>query len=221
MAVATLLVLPVLHAAEFVAPEQIDLEAALPPPPAADSLTTRSELDVIAQLERDRTTTQTESARNPPTGDVFAFAAPVLGPWFTSARLPKLAALFARIDDDGRAITTAAKSVYPERRRPYLVDPRIISPTSRPGGSTYPSGAGYNTAVWASVLTAIFPDQAAALRARAQAACWTRVLAGVHYPTDNTGGQILGDAVAAKLLQSPAFRAVLPEIRAELAGISR
>lgn len=206
-----------LRAAHFLAPDQIDLRAALPAPPSRDSLTTRAELDVVAQLERDRTPAQTEFARNPPTGDVFAFAAAVLGPWFTAANLPKTAALFSRIDEDGRAITTAAKTVHPERPRPFLADARIVAPTSRPGGSSYPSGAGYNTAVWTAVLIAIFPEHAAGLQTRAEVACWSRIVAGVHYPTDNTGGRMLGEAVARKILALPDAQAALAEVRAEIA----
>lgn len=164
------------HAANFMAPDQIDLDSVLPPHPADDSLATRAELEVVLQMVRDRTPEQTEFARNPPTSDVFAFAAPVLGDWFTPENLLKTAALFAKIDDDSRPIATAAKSIYPLRQRPFLVDDRIANPTSRPGGSTYPSGAGYNTAVWSSVLSTIFPEQAEALRTRAQFACWTRVI---------------------------------------------
>lgn len=206
----------VLRAATFVASEQIDFKAVMPAPPAADSPTTRAELDVLAQLERERTPAQAELARNPPTSDVFAFAAAVLGPWFTRENLPKTAALFAQLDDDGRAIASAAKAVYPERRRPYMVDARIAAPTSRPGGSTYPSGAGYNTAVWTSILVTLFPSQAEALHARAQLACWSRLLAGVHYPTDNIAGQFLGTAVARTFLALPTGQAALAEVRREI-----
>lgn len=218
---AVLVTLSAARAAHFVAAEQIDMKATLPAPPAADSLVTLAELDVIVQMEEDRTPAQTDLARNPPTGNVFVFAAGVLGPWFTPENLPKTAALFSRIDQDGQPITAAAKSTYPERLRPYLVDARVTMPTSRPGGSTYPSGAGYNTAVWASVLEVILPEYADALRARARFACWTRVIAGVHYPTDNTGGRILGDAVAQKLLALPAAQAALAEIRVEIESVRR
>jgi len=204
-------------AANFVAPEQIDFKATLPAPAAEDSLLTRAELDVVAQLQRDRTAAQTELARNPPTGDVFAFAGAVLGAWFTKENLPQTAALFARIDDDGRAIATAAKAAHPERRRPFLVDPRISEPTSRPGGSSYPSGAGYNTAVWTAVLATLLPEHADALRARARFACWTRLMAGVHYPTDNAGGQAVGAAAAKIILARSEVQAALAGIRAEIA----
>lgn len=205
------------HAANFLAPDQIDLRAALPPPPAADSTTTRAELETLVQLERSRTPAQTEFARNPPTGDVFAFAGEVLGPWFAKEKLPATAALFARIDDDGRALASAAKAVYAERPRPWLADARLVAPTSRPGGSTYPSGAGYNTGVWVGLLATLFPDQAEALRERARLVCWSRILAGVHYPTDNVAGLLLGDAVAKKLLALPDFQAGFAAVRAELA----
>lgn len=210
-----------LHAANFVAPADLDFKALLPAPPAADSLTTRAELETLVQLQHDRTPAQTELARNPPTGDVFAFATAVLGPWFTKENLPQTAALFARIDDDGRAIATAAKSIHPERRRPFLVDPRISDPTSRPGGSTYPSGAGYHTAVWTAILVTLFSEQAEALRTRARLACWSRVVAGVHYPTDNAAGQFLGEAVARKFLALPAGKSALAEIRTELARVRK
>lgn len=203
-------------AAHFQPFDQVQIRRMLPAPPAADSLATRAELETVAQLEKERTAEQTEWARNPPTSDIFAYAGAVLGPWFTSTNLPVTAAFFAKIDQDGGALLTAAKGVYPVRERPFLVDPKISMPTSRPGGSTYPSGAGYNTAVWASFLTVIFPEHADALRERARFACWTRVLAGVHYPTDNTGARILGDGVAQLLLADSEVQTAVAAVRAEL-----
>ncbi len=208
-------------AAHFPSLGQIPVRSVLPAPPSADSLATQAELEIVIQLERERTPQQTEWARNPPTGDVFAYARSILGPWFTAANLPATAAFFAKIDEDGGAILTNAKSIYPVRERPFIVEPRIAMPTSRPGGSTYPSGAGYNTAVWASLLTTIFPEHADAFRERARFACWTRVLAGVHYPTDNTGGRILGDAVAKFLLVQTDVQAAIAAVREELQGAAR
>jgi len=41
-------------------------------------------------------------------------------------------------------------------------------------------------------------------------------MAGVHYPTDNTGGRILGDAVAEELLTLMNFRVALAAAGAEI-----
>ena len=47
---------------------------------------------------------------------------------------------------------------------------------------------------------------------------WHRVLAGVHFPSDIQAGRVLGMAIAARMINSPAFQADLAAVKAELAA---
>jgi acid phosphatase (class A) len=69
------------------------------------------------------------------------------------------------------------------------------------------------------VLAEIFPDKRDALLDRAHRAAWGRVLAGVHFPTDLIGGELMAEAIVAKLKESEAFRAAVEKCRTEAAGV--
>ena len=186
----------------YVSIGNIDVTSLIPPPPAPDSLATHAELDVVFQMETDRSPSEIEMGKSPPNSDIFEFARPVMGSWFTAENLPLTSDFFARIDANSAALLAKAKSAYPERRRPFLVDPRISAPLLRPEGSTYPSGHALTTEYRRRLLISVFPEKSAALQTRSQDIGWSRVIAGVHYPSDITAGRLLGVFFAGKLLEN-------------------
>jgi acid phosphatase (class A) len=201
-------------AANFIEPGAIDLPALLPAPPAADSLVTRAELEVVWQLQVLRTPEQAARCRLIENEDIFFFGAEVLGPWFNAAALPQTAAFFARVREDFLPINRAAKAVWPRRRPPFL-DPRIKPCVEFSDTGAYPSGHGIQSSLWAALLSEIFPAQASGFRYRAEETRRYKLLSGVHYPTDLVAGQIVGEAFASELLKNPAVRKSLDELRAE------
>jgi acid phosphatase (class A) len=46
---------------------------------------------------------------------------------------------------------------------------------------------------------------------------WCRVLGGAHYPSDTAAGEMLGEAIGKKMLESPDMQAALQTIREEIA----
>ncbi len=85
--------------------------------------------------------------------------------------------------------------IYCTRQHPSEIDPTIstvVTPTANP---SYPSEHAVAAAAASSVLTYLFPDQASHLSAMAQQAEQSRILAGVAFPSDVSGGVSLGNQV--------------------------
>lgn len=200
----------------FLGPGTVDVRALLPAPPAAGSLVTRAELEVVLQLQAARTPEQATRCGLIENEDVFFFGAEVLGPWFNAANLPQTAAFFAKVREDLIPINHAAKAVWP-RRRPSLVDARILPCLAVSDSGAYPSGHGIQSALWAALLGEIFPAQAAGLQQRAQETRRFKLLSGVHYPSDLEAGRMVGEAIARELLKMPAVQKSLGELRVETA----
>ncbi len=215
LALLFLSALPV-QAANFLAPEALDLPALVPAPPAPDSLVTRAELEVVLQFQDARTHAQAARCVQIEGEDLWLFGAEVVGPWFTAANLPQAAAFFAQVRDDFISINRTAKALYP-RRRPPFADPRIKPCVEFADTGAYPSGHGIQSSLWAALLDGIFPEHAADFQARALETRRFKLVSGMHYPSDIVAGQVLGEAVAGAMLKNPAVRQVLEKLRAEAA----
>jgi acid phosphatase (class A) len=94
------------------------------------------------------------------------------------------------------------------------------SPTAS-GGSSYPSG--HSTWGWttAMVLARVDPSRTAALMSRAAEYAESRLVCGVHYPSDIEAGHAVAAAVVAELDGNANFRADLERAREELAAQRR
>ena len=203
-------------AAHFLTADAIDLKALLPAPPAADSAVTRAELAMVLQLQAARTPEQAVRCRQIEGEDIFLFGSEVLGLWFNAAQLPQTAAFFARVREDFLPVNRAAKDVYP-RRRPPFADPRVKPCVDFADTGAYPSGHAIQSSLWAALLTEIFPEQAAGFTRRAEETRRFKLISGVHYPTDLTAGQALGEAVAREMLKNPAVQKIIADLRVETA----
>ncbi len=202
----------------FVAPAQFDIPKILPPPPAAGSLAERADITVVLAAQQWRTPEQVEWAKFIDKDNPFNHAS-VLGAWFTKDKLPVTAKFLADVTEDANAVGALTKAFY-ARARPSQLEPRVQPVVAVPTTASYPSGHVTRAFTWALVLAEIFPDQRAQLLERAHRAAWGRVLAGVHFPTDLIGGQLMAEAIVAELKKSEAFRAAVEKCRAEAAGLT-
>jgi acid phosphatase (class A) len=202
---------------QFLAPDAIDFAALLPPPPAENSLADRADRETVMQVQADRTPAQVDRAERVAKQNVFTFASPALGPWFTAENLPQTAAFFKTVTVEGFAVATLAKRNF-NRSRPLVAGAKFQTPTGRMRSTSYPSGHSSDAATWAGILVEIFPEHRDALAAQVRETMWGRVLAGVHYPTDTQAGKMLGEAIAREMLKSPALQAALSTVRAECAA---
>lgn len=203
-------------AGHFVATDALNIPRLIAPPPAADSLVTRAELDVVLQFQDLRTPALALRANQVEQETLFSFAADAAGPWFTEARLPKTAALFAAVGEDFGAVNRAAKAVWPRKRPPYA-DARVKPCVEYSDSGSYPSGHGIQSALWAVLLAELLPEHAAGFQARALETRRMKLFTGVHYPSDLEAGRLVGEALAREMLKSPALQQALAAARTELA----
>lgn len=206
---------PVAAAAGIYLPgDAIDLAKVLPEPPAPGSLAAQADLEAVRLAQAWRTPEQEAWAKFIEHDDAFKNAE-VLGAWFTAENLPETARFIAAVTEDANLVSRGTKRLY-QRARPPYVDPALRPCVSIPDSTSYPSGHAMRAWLWATVLGEIFPEQRAALEARAQRACWGRILGGVHFPSDVVGGRMLTEAIMKELRRSPAYRAGVEKCRAEV-----
>lgn len=188
----------------------------LPAPPMDDSVVGRAELETLLQVQTDRTTNQVLRAKRVASQTVTSFARPVLGEWFHSRDFPRTMAIFEQIDRERRMIVDDQVKRHWNRTRPYLRSADVHPVVGRPNNTSYPSGHASAAALWGTIFAAAFPEKAAEFQQQIREAMWCRVLAGVHYPSDTVAGDILGEAIGRKMLESPEMQEALQTIRAEI-----
>ncbi|MCJ2095836.1 phosphatase PAP2 family protein [Methylobacterium sp. J-072] len=202
-----------LHAT-WIDPEALALQRVLPPTPAPGSAAEAADLAAVRAAVAARTTEDERriTANLPCTLDRFA---DVLGPAFTAARMPKLAALIEHVFQDGELAVLAAKSAI-GRKRPYTLDPDLRTFGHRSGSTSYPSGHATFGYLAATVLGILAPEKREALFARADQYGRNRFEAGTHFPSDLEAGTIAAAIIAEALLRDGGFQQALADARAEV-----
>ncbi|MCA0175029.1 MAG: phosphatase PAP2 family protein [Proteobacteria bacterium] len=195
----------------------------LPPPPAVDSLLDQRDVATVVAFQA------VDAARRKEAGedarwlfDRFeqAFGQ---GPIRGDAR-PALVTLLSRTLKQVGGPTFAAKAVH-QRARPYQrmklaqVCGRAadgVDDADADMRTSYPSGhAAYGWAV-GLVLARVAPARAEALLSRAQTYAESRVVCGVHFPSDVEAGRQMATAVVAQLDRHAEFQRDLELAKAEL-----
>jgi acid phosphatase (class A) len=82
--------------------------------------------------------------------------------------------------------------------------------------ASYPSGHATFAYVTAILLADMVPEKAAAIFNRAAILAHSRVVAGVHYPTDVEAGRISGSVIDNVLLHEPRFMVDFGKAREEV-----
>jgi acid phosphatase (class A) len=131
---------------------------------------------------------------------------------------PALSRLIARANSDLIVMIGAAKDHY-QRPRPFVTQEGPVCIEPEPGlvtNGSYPSGHAGAAWLYALLLAEIDPDHAAAIVARGRAIGESRVVCGVHYPSDIEGGRLTTTALVAALHGKPEFETDMLAARAEL-----
>lgn len=162
----------------------------LPPPPAADSAAAVADLGAVLEAQRLRTPEQVRRVRahDQWEDNVFPFAGDLLGASFDKERLPLTRSFFNRAQENLVEVLMPAKKHF-ARPRPYEVTPKVKPVLPPPEGESYPSGHTMDSYFKASLLSMLVPEHHDAFFARAEEHAQSRVLAGVHFPSDLEGGQ--------------------------------
>ena len=100
---------------------------------------------------------------------------------------------------DATIATWESKYVY-NRRRPSEARRGLPTALPVPNSPSYPSEHAATAQAAASVLAYFLPAEAASFQSMAEEAGWSRVLAGLQYPSDYTAGLDLGRKVAEQVI---------------------
>lgn len=206
IALTAFVALPTVAAAQAPAPI-IDATQVLSGPPASEpAAETAWAADRITQ------------ARADVPADPFAAFASVMGERFTRAQAPATAAVFDRLMREASPVVTAAKTQWPRPRPPQGESSNC--PGALPAGYTtpdsYPSGHAVIGWLWALTLTELAPGRADDILARGRAYGESRIVCGVHWPSDIAAGRDLAAALVARLHGDAEYRAALDAARTEV-----
>jgi membrane-associated phospholipid phosphatase len=100
---------------------------------------------------------------------------------------------------DATIATWEAKYHY-NRRRPSEMDSSLRTAVTVPNSPSYPSEHAATAQAAAAVLAHFLPAEAQAFQTMAEQAGWSRVQAGVQYPSDYEAGLTLGRRVAEQVI---------------------
>lgn len=154
----------------------------------------------------------------------FAFET-VMPDWFTRANLPRTAALFDAFVYDVEPVTGEAKREW-ARRRPFLLDETVarcadVELSHLRTSGAYPSGHAARGWGFALILAEIAPERASEILQRGREYGDSRVVCGVHWPSDVEAGRMAASAVYARLHADRRFTRLLADARRELSTAQR
>jgi len=201
----------------FLSKTTIDPAKLLPPPPLPKSGENKAELELLIRLQGERTAAEVARVQSEANLTVAAFQS-VLGPWFTSEKLPYTMELFRKIGHDAVFYSNVGKDQF-NRKRPRFEDSRIQPVLSGLNGPSYPSGHATLGMLYSVVLAELAPEQREAFFERGREIGWDRVIGGVHYPSDVIAGRVLGLAIARAILADPAFRREFAQAKTEFDAV--
>ena len=205
----------------FIAGSAPKAEDFLAQPPAADSPRGQSDMAVYRATRALKDTPRWKIAQGD--ADLETPNAPklfdcALGVSLDIERQPVLMRLLARASDDSDTVGRGPKNKY-LRKRPFLVEdgPTCIEKEDwliKQG--SYPSGHSANGWTWGLILSEMAPSRADAVLLRGQQIGESRVICGVHYPSDIDAGRLVGASAVAALHSNAGFMADYPAAKREL-----
>jgi acid phosphatase (class A) len=205
----------------YLAGHEVDFQSVLAGPPAVGSLWDHADEELVEAYQS--VDVQRWQMADLDANELFTRFAEAFGRPIDKKTSPALVALLDRALVDVDSTAAAAKDYF-HRPRPFqrLQLQRVCDKSSPPkpeehptSGSSYPSG--HSTHGWtvAMILARVAPDRTEALMARAQQYEESRLVCGMHFPTDIEAGHEVAVAVVAHLDASNEFQADLAKARKE------
>lgn len=217
---AASLAMPAFAADPYITGKMLDLTVLVPPPPAKGSDADKADMQAVIDVQSKASEARKAQALVDSDETVYVMFTSVLGDRFVAANTPKASTMFERVGDSEDDTLDAAKPFF-GRIRPFLANPDMVKAYAKPSKSgSYPSGHTTRVTLMAIMVAAMVPEKKAEIWARANDYAESRVVGGVHYPTDVLAGWRTGTAMAAVMFQMPGFKtdfeAAKIEVRAAL-----
>ena len=205
----------------YLAGHEVDFRTFLGPPPAPDSQWDRADQGLVEALQAidDRRWQMADIDGK----ELYSRFTEAFGQPIDKKTSPILVKLLDRAVADADATTDVAKDFF-SRPRPFqrLQLQRVCDKATPPKpedhpthGTSYPSG--HSTRGWtvAMVLARVAPDRAEVVLKRAEEYMESRLICGMHFPSDVEAGHDVAIAVVSHLDASSEFQADLDRARKE------
>ncbi len=207
--------LPAFAAEPYITGKSMDLTLLVPPPPTKGSDADKADMMAVLEAQMHASDARKAQALADSDETVFVMFTSVLGEKFVTGGLPKASKLFERIGDSEDDTLDAAKPFF-GRVRPWLANPQVAAIAKPTKSGSYPSGHTTRVTINAIMVAAMVPEKKAEIWVRAEDYAESRVIGGMHYPTDVLAGWRTGTAMAGVMLQDPAFKADFEAAKAEV-----
>lgn len=198
----------------YMDPSQADLIHVLAPPPSTGSVEGKADLLAVLVAQHNRTKSQVNDALADSDESVLRFA-DVMGPGFDYNHLRSATGFFEHVSSDAQGAVAVAKAHF-NRPRPFVVDHHVEPVVGESSSPSYPGGHATFAYVNAIVLAYMVPEKANTIFSRAERYAASRVVGGVHYPTDSEAGLISASVIANVLLHEPRFLKDFVQARADV-----
>jgi acid phosphatase (class A) len=201
----------------FILPEQLSAASILPSPAAPNSPQTAAEIAVLHKLEKTRSAADIAHAKaDDAEEDIFIFKN-VLGEHFDRKSLPLTALFGDHVHNDESFIANPAK-IFFHRTRPYQFDATlkpVCNTKKDPSDYSYPGGHAVSGYLEAFVTAMMIPEKRDAILARADDYAHSRLVCGVHYPSDLEASKNVAYAMIDLMMIHPQFKQEFEAAKAE------
>ncbi len=198
----------------IVGPKYLDknLEFDLPPPPLNSSEETQNELMLLKKYaQEERTEEQIKKilieANHGEFSEIYLDEGPI------DESLRKSSYRILKFADNEIVYFIVHYKKRFSRPRPSQLIPELELVVPNPGHAAYPSGHATQSMVFSKILSLIDPENESIYIKYAKDIAKRREIAGVHYPSDSSTGQLLAGKLVQVLLQEPEFIRLLNEAK--------
>ena len=198
----------------FLTPADVDLLKLLPPPPAVGSLAHKRDLSELQKLQAQRTKARVAQAIADQEETVWRFLEGMEKP-IDKTKIPQASKLFRTVYETIRSITAPAKDHFKRVRPPY-VDAKLKPVVKLTKSFSYPSTHATYGMTASLIVAEMVPEWRAKILEHGRDFGVSRMVGGVHYPTDVEAGRIAGTLIANSLFHNAAFKAAFEPAKAEL-----
>lgn len=185
--------------------------------PALGTPESRMELETMHRLQDTRTPADVARAGRESHTDLACFL-DALGSSRDPEGFPATTAMLEQAKGDLKPIVAELKRRF-DRPRPYVADPTLVPAFHGDGKPSFPSRHSAVGALFASLLSRLDPADREALEREGRLIGDDRVMAGLHWPSDDLAGQRLGRAFADHWLTLPGNARMLLDAAGEWTGL--